>query len=58
MTHYVRLVDPYYIVNPTEILEPQLGSLPLPRPNSALSTIEDALWSYIPWHKDKIELCD
>jgi len=34
--HYVCLGEDYYIVNPMEILEPALGSLPLPRPTGAL----------------------
>ena len=58
MVHYVPVGKGYYIVNPTEILDPLFENIPLPRPNSALCNLEDALWSFIPWHKDDIELCN
>ena len=48
----------YYIVNSTEILDPQFENIALPCPNSALCNLVDALLSFIPWHKDDIELCN
>ena len=45
-------------MNPTEILDPLFGNIALPCSNSALCNLEDALWSFIPWHKDDIELCN
>ena len=58
MAHRVPIGKGYYIVNPTEILDPLFGNISIPRPSSTLCNLEDALWSFIPWHKDAIELCD
>ena len=58
MVHYVPVGKCYYIVNLTEILDPLFGNISLPRPSSALCNLADALLSYIPWHKDDIELCN
>ena len=58
MVHCVPIGKGYYIVNPTEILDPLFGNIALPRPSSALCNLEDSLLSFIPWHKDDIELCN
>jgi len=58
MVHCVPIGKGYYIVNPTEILDPLFGNIALPRPSSTLCNLSDALWSFIPWHKDDIELCN
>ena len=58
MVHCVPVGKGYYIVNPMEILDPLFGNIALQHPSSALCNLEDALWSFIPWHKDGIELCN
>ena len=58
MVHYVPVGKGYYIVNLTEILDPLFENIPLPCPSSALCNLADALLSFIPWHKDDIELCN
>lgn len=45
---YVRLRENYYIVNPTDILEPGLGNIDISCPNCTLRTLEDAIGTYIP----------
>ena len=45
-------------MNPGVILEPALVNLDLSHPNSTLCTLEYAIVTYIPWHKDGIELYD
>ena len=52
MIHCIHLGEYYYIVNPTNILEPQMGNIDFPHPNSTLHTIEYDLCPFIPWHKD------
>ena len=39
MVHYVHVREGYSIVNRTDILEPQLGNIALPHPNSALHSL-------------------
>ena len=58
MLHCVPVGKGYYIVKPTEILDPLFGNISLPRPSSALCNLEYALLSCIPWHKDDIQLCN
>ena len=58
MAHCVPIGKGYYIVNPTEILDPLFENIPLPRPSSTLYNLADALLSFISWHKDVIELCN
>ena len=58
MVHCSPVGKGYYIANPIEILDPLFGNISLPRPSSALCNIEYAFWSFIPWHKDDIELCN
>ena len=58
MVHCVPIGKGYYIVNSTKNLDPLFENIPLPRPSSALCNLEDALLSFIPWHKDGIELCN
>ena len=58
MIHCVPVGKRYYIVNPIEILDPLFENIALPRPSSALCNLVDALLSFIPWHKDDIELCN
>ena len=58
MVHCVPIGKGYYIVNPIEILDPLFENIPLPHPSIALCSLEDALMSFIPWHKDDIELCN
>ena len=57
MVHCVLVGKGYYIVNPMEILDPLFENIALPCPSSALN-LADALLSFIPWHKDDIELCN
>ena len=56
MVHCVPIGKVYYIVNPTEILDPIFENIALPSPSSTLCNLADALLSFIPWHKDGIEL--
>ena len=58
MVQCVHVGKGYYIVNPTEILDPILGNIALPCSISTLCNLEDALWSFISWHKDDSELCN
>ena len=58
MVHCVHVGKGYYIVNPTEILDPLFETIALPRPSSTLCNVLDALLSFIPWHKGDIELCN
>ena len=58
MVHYVSVGKGLYIVNSTEILDPLFENIALPRPSSALCNLADALLSFIPRHKDDIELCN
>ena len=58
MVHYVPIRKCYHIVNLIEILDPLFGNIALPHPSSALCNLVDALLSFIPWHKDGIELCN
>ena len=58
MVHCVPIGKGYYIMNQTEILDPLFGNIALPRPSSALCNLADSLLSFIPWHKDGIELCN
>ena len=59
MVHCVPIEKGYYIVNPTEILDPLFENIALPHSSSALCNLTDALLSFIYWHKDvNIELCN
>ena len=58
MVHCVSVGKGYYNVNPVEILDPLFENITLPRPSSALCNLADSLLSFIPWHKDDIELCN
>ena len=58
MVHCVPIAKSYYIVNSIEILDPIFENIALPHPSSALCNLEDALLSFIPWHKDGNELCN
>ena len=58
MVHCVPVGKGYYIVNPTNFLDPLFANIALPRPSSTLCNLADALLSFIPWHKDDIELCN
>ena len=58
MVHCVPVGKGYYIVNLEEILDPLFENIALPRPSSALCYLSNALLSFIPWHKDDIELCN
>ena len=58
IVHCVPVRKGYCIVNPTKNLDPLFENIPLPRPSSALCNLADALLSFIPWHKDDIELCN
>ena len=58
MVHCVLVGKRYYTVNLIEILYPLFGNIALSRPSSALCNLADALLSFIPWHKDDIELCN
>ena len=58
MVHCVPIGKGYYIVNPTKILDHLFENIALPCPSCALCNLENALLSFIPWHKDDIELCN
>ena len=58
MVHWVPVGKGYYIVNSMEILDPLFENITLPRPSSALCNLVDAFLSFIPCHKDDIELCN
>ena len=58
MVHCVPVGKGYYIVDSTEMIYPLFENIALPCPSRALSNLEDALLSFIPWHKDDIELCN
>ena len=58
MVQCVHVGKGYYIVNSTKKLDPLFGNKVVPCPNSALCNPEYALWSFIPWHNDEIELCN
>ena len=56
--HSIHIGKGYYIVNLAEILDPLFENIALPRPSSKLCNLSDAFLSFIPWHKDDIELCN
>ena len=58
MVHCVLVGKDYYIVNPTEILDPLFENISLPRPNSTLCNLAYVLLIFIPWNKEHIELCN